>query len=77
MTIEDILREKGELFKKGRMDPNGDVELWESTEGAETFSERRHSPSQKPSPAGKPPEDSARNALTKEQRLEELAKGYE
>ncbi len=28
-TIEDILREKGELFKKGLLSPNGDMELWE------------------------------------------------
>ena len=77
MTIEDILREKGELFKKGRMDPNGDVELWESTEGAETFSERHHSKVQNKAAKGKPPDESASNGLTKEQQLDELAKGYD
>lgn len=30
LTIEDILREKGELFKKGTLSENGDLELWEN-----------------------------------------------
>lgn len=29
LTIEDILQEKGELFKKGTLSENGDLELWE------------------------------------------------
>ncbi|KAL8851023.1 MAG: hypothetical protein Q9221_004013 [Calogaya cf. arnoldii] len=36
MTLEDILREKGELVKRGRVGPGGDVEFWdeEKTKGA-------------------------------------------
>ncbi|KAI4282086.1 MAG: hypothetical protein L6R38_003200 [Xanthoria sp. 2 TBL-2021] len=36
MTLEDILREKGELVKRGRVGPGGDVEFWdeEGTRGA-------------------------------------------
>ncbi|KAL8727763.1 MAG: hypothetical protein Q9166_005818 [cf. Caloplaca sp. 2 TL-2023] len=29
MTLEDILREKGELVKRGRVGPEGDVEFWD------------------------------------------------
>lgn len=29
MTLEDILREKGELVKRGRVGPGGDVEFWD------------------------------------------------
>lgn len=36
MTLEDILRERGELVKRGRVGPGGDVEFWneEGTRGA-------------------------------------------
>lgn len=29
MTLEDILREKGELVKRGGVGPGGDVEFWD------------------------------------------------
>ncbi|KKA29444.1 hypothetical protein TD95_002692 [Thielaviopsis punctulata] len=29
VTVEDLLREKGEGVRKGRVDENGDVEFWE------------------------------------------------
>ena len=30
-TIEDILEQKGELVKKGRLGPDGDMEFWDSS----------------------------------------------
>lgn len=29
MTIEDLLREKGQLVKKGTLSDDGDLEFWE------------------------------------------------
>ena len=29
MTIEDLMREKGQLVKKGTLSEDGDVEFWE------------------------------------------------
>lgn len=29
MTIEDLMRDRGELVKKGTLDVDGDVEFWE------------------------------------------------
>lgn len=28
MTLEQMLKERGETFKKGVLSPNGDIELW-------------------------------------------------
>jgi protein import protein ZIM17 len=37
MTIEDMMRDRGELVKRGTLDAGGDVEFWEDG----TTSQRR------------------------------------
>ena len=33
MTVEEILREKGELVRKGTLGPDGDIEFWVDERG--------------------------------------------
>lgn len=56
MTIEDIIREKGELVKKGTLSEDGDFELWadgtvtdrvKPTEGEEAKPQEAPAPSEK------------------------------
>lgn len=32
-TVEDLMREKGELVKRGSISQNGDIEFWEDEKG--------------------------------------------
>ncbi|RPA85287.1 zf-DNL-domain-containing protein [Ascobolus immersus RN42] len=36
MTLEDILKEKGESFQKGVLNPNGDIEIWPDADPSES-----------------------------------------
>jgi protein import protein ZIM17 len=46
VTIEDIMREKGQLVKKGTLGEDGDIEFW-AEEPAETASSETTSPESK------------------------------
>lgn len=39
VTVEDLMREKGRLVKRGSLGEDGDIEFWPDEEGAETKSE--------------------------------------
>ncbi|KAL5120865.1 hypothetical protein ACEQ8H_001051 [Pleosporales sp. CAS-2024a] len=46
VTIEDLLREKGDLVKKGSLSPDGDVEFWD--DGSSTPRSAHFHPESKP-----------------------------
>jgi protein import protein ZIM17 len=39
MTVEEILRERGELIRKGTLGPDGDIEFWADEQGKDTGAE--------------------------------------
>ncbi|MCJ1297993.1 hypothetical protein MMC08_000782, partial [Hypocenomyce scalaris] len=43
MTIEDLMRDNGELIKKGSLSPDGDLEFWEDGSTTQRTEERESS----------------------------------
>jgi protein import protein ZIM17 len=48
MTIEDLMRERGQLVKKGTLSEDGDVEFWE--DGTTTQHVRKEGGNQRDTP---------------------------